>query len=404
MSNSEWGCYKLSEVIKVKSGSSLSNAKMECGDIPVYGGNGISGYHSTYNTEQSKLIIGRVGEYCGAIYQSRAYSWITDNALFVSEKKISISDEYLYFLLCFLDLNKYANRNAQPLISGKTLDQVMCYVPTCKKEQQKIAEILSTVDRKIDLIDKKIAATKTLKIGLMQKLFSEGVGVQDDEGHWQPHTKFKDSLLGKIPDSWKTVKLEEISVINPKPYKPESMDTLVSFVGMADTSEDAKLISPSVKKYEEVKKGFTSFLENDVLVAKITPCFENGKGALARELKNGIGFGSTEFHVIRANYGLSCPDFIYYLTTSGAFRSQGEFNMTGTAGQKRVSKNFIEKYLIACPPLIEQQMISNILNSIDKKLSLLEQQKAETKNLKKGLMQKLLTGEWRVSLNEIENT
>ncbi|TON07213.1 hypothetical protein CGH64_24515, partial [Vibrio parahaemolyticus] len=143
--------------------------------------------------------------------------------------------------------------------------------------------------------------------------------------------------------------------------------------------------------YGEVKKGFTSFQDNDVLVAKITPCFENGKGALVSNLTNGIGFGSTEFHVIRTKEQKGCPEFIHHITTTHNFRVKGEMNMTGTAGQKRVGKDFIASYLIACPPFIEQQKIAEVLSTIDKKIDLIDQKIAETENLKTGLMQKLFS-------------
>ncbi|HDY7685529.1 TPA: restriction endonuclease subunit S [Vibrio vulnificus] len=283
-------------------------------------------------------------------------------------------------------------------------DFIASYLIACPPfvEQQKIAEVLSTVDKKIDLIDQKIAETEKLKTGLMQKLFSEGVGVQDENGEWQPHTEFQDSTIGEIPNNWKIKTLDEISEVNPKPYKTNNMEMEVSFVGMADISESAKIIRRSKKKYIDVKKGFTSFVEKDVLVAKITPCFENGKGALAEGLEQGVGFGSTEFHVIRSNAIQTCPEFIYQLTISYPFRAKGEMNMTGTAGQKRVSKSFIEKYTIAYPPLHEQRKIAEILNTVDTKIDLLKQQKVETQQLKKGLMQKLLTGEWRVPVEETE--
>ncbi|WP_104037620.1 restriction endonuclease subunit S [Vibrio jasicida] len=318
-------------------------------------------------------------------------------------KKSNFSQEFLIQCMQFhIDsIIRLASGTTFPNLDRKTISSLL--VPKlATQEQQKIAEILSTVDKKIDLIDQKIAETEKLKTGLMQKLFSEGVGTQDHEGNWQPHTEFQDSTIGGIPSNWKIKTLDEISEVNPKPYKTNNMEMEVSFIGMADISESAKIIRRSKKKYIDVKKGFTSFVEKDVLVAKITPCFENGKGALAEGLEQGVGFGSTEFHVIRSNAIQTCPEFIYQLTTSYPFRAKGEMNMTGTAGQKRVSKSFIEKYTIAHPPLHEQRKIAEILNTIDTKIDLLKQQKAETQQLKKGLMQKLLTGEWRVPLDNPE--
>lgn len=215
---------------------------------------------------------------------------------------------------------------------------------------------------------------------------------------------FKDSKVGKIPVDWHCMRLDKISDINPKPIKCESDDIQVSFIGMADVSESAKLVNSVDVPYGEVKKGFTSFCDDDVLVAKITPCFENGKGALVSKLMNGIGFGSTEFHVIRAKQGIGCPEFIHQITTTHNFRVKGEMNMTGTAGQKRVGKGFVESYLIAMPPFAEQQKIAEVLSTVDQKIDLIDQKIVETQKLKTGLMQKLFSegvgvqeenGEWQ---------
>ncbi|EGR1040968.1 restriction endonuclease subunit S [Vibrio cholerae] len=217
-------------------------------------------------------------------------------------------------------------------------------------------------------------------------------------------TKLKESEIGKIPLDWSCTTLNKIAEINPKPIKLDSDDIEVSFVGMADVSESAKLMNTTNRLYGEVKKGFTSFQDNDVLVAKITPCFENGKGALVSNLTNGIGFGSTEFHVIRTKEQKGCPEFIHHITTTHNFRVKGEMNMTGTAGQKRVGKDFIASYLIACPPFVEQQKIAEVLSTVDKKIDLIDQKIAETEKLKAGLMQKLFSegvgvqddnGEWQ---------
>jgi restriction endonuclease S subunit len=106
----------------------------------------------------------------------------------------------------------------------------------------------------------------------------------------------------------------------------------------------------------EVKKGYTYFRENDVIFAKITPCMENGKSALGFQLQNRIGFGSTEFHVLRArNFVL--PKWIFYFVRRLKFRLQAAENMTGTAGQQRVPKSFLDSYPIQIPPIDKQRKI-----------------------------------------------
>ena len=158
------------------------------------------------------------------------------------------------------------------------------------------------------------------------------------------------------------VKLGDVCEINPKGDKL-SDDTQVSFIPMQNITDDGKIDSSIIRTVEEVKKGFTSFRENDVLFAKITPCMENGKGAIARNLKNGLGFGSTEFHVLRPSSSAT-SEWLYYLLSWPVFRKECEKNMTGSAGQKRVPKTFLENYMVNVPPLDEQRRIAAVLDKV----------------------------------------
>ena len=138
-------------------------------------------------------------------------------------------------------------------------------------------------------------------------------------------------------------KLGDICIINPKTPVIDDNCT-VSFVPMPRVGENGEFDASDIKMYHEVKKGFTYFQNGDILFAKITPCMENGKGAVASSLENGIGFGSTEFHVLRPKDNLATSEWIYYLLSWSAFRKEAEKNMTGSAGQKRVPKSFLENY------------------------------------------------------------
>lgn len=120
-----------------------------------------------------------------------------------------------------------------------------------------------------------------------------------------------------------------------------------------------------IKPYHEVAKGFTSFAENDVLIAKITPCMENGKCAIARRLANGIGFGSTEFHVLRATNRV-LPEWLFYFWRFPSTRQLAERNMTGSGGQQRVPTGFLEELPIPLPPLTEQRRIAAQLEQADR--------------------------------------
>lgn len=158
-------------------------------------------------------------------------------------------------------------------------------------------------------------------------------------------------------------RLGDVCTINPRAERlPDDFE--VSFVPMQNVSEEGFVDTTITKKYAQVKKGFTYFQEDDVLFAKITPCMENGKGGIAKNLKNGIGFGSTEFHVLRPNLNLVISSWLYYLTSWTEYRKECEKNMTGSAGQKRVPKAFLEDYKILIPSLEEQRKIVAVLDKV----------------------------------------
>ena len=140
----------------------------------------------------------------------------------------------------------------------------------------------------------------------------------------------------------------------------------VSFVPMPSVSENGYLQDVVDEEYGKVKKGFTYFENNDVLFAKITPCMENGKGAIAEGLTNNIGMGSTEFHVLRPIEGVSSPYWLLALTRLPIFRERASKNMTGTGGQKRVPANYLENFIVGLPSIEEQNRFENIYKQADK--------------------------------------
>ena len=156
--------------------------------------------------------------------------------------------------------------------------------------------------------------------------------------------------------------------VNPKTEGDLSLQHLCSFIPMEFVSDEFGTITrQSIRPVAEVIKGYTFFRENDVLFAKITPCMENGKVAIAKNLKNGFGFGSTEFHVLRANEGEITPHWIFYFLRQDNVRKEAERRMTGSAGQQRVPTSFLEEELeIPLPSLPEQKRIAAILDKADR--------------------------------------
>ena len=138
--------------------------------------------------------------------------------------------------------------------------------------------------------------------------------------------------------------------------------------------------------YEEVKKGFTNFENEDVLLAKITPCFENGKAAIVRNLINGYGFGSTEFYVLRPHQKLILPEYVYSIIKSHSFAEPGKYKMAGAAGQKRLPKEYVLNYKFPLPSIEMQERFAEKVREIN---SYIEEQQEELKNAKQ-MFQSLL--------------
>ena len=135
----------------------------------------------------------------------------------------------------------------------------------------------------------------------------------------------------------------------------------VSFVPMADLNENPISFNPKeVKRLDEVFNGYTYFKSDDVLVAKVTPCFENGKAGLSENLKNGVGFGSSEFYVLRPS-NLILPKYLYYIVSGDKFKEYGIPKMTGTGGLRRVPKDVVSHYQIPVPPLsIQEEIVGEV--------------------------------------------
>ena len=245
----------------------------------------------------------------------------------------------------FLDAAiKISVGSLSPTINWRDLKTLEFELPDLAT-QRKLAETLWSINDTMETYKKLIAATDEL----VKSQFIERFG--------KP---------GTDPFGWGLTTLGECCELNPR--KPKDMNTNIdySFVAMPSVSEDGRIDSSIERPYSEVCKGFTYFGENDVLFAKITPCMENGKGGVAKKLKNGAGFGSTEFHVLRPIKGISDPYWIYILTIFPKFRSDAEKVMTGTGGQRRVPITYLNEYPIALPPIDLQEQFAAFVRQSDK--------------------------------------
>lgn len=239
-------------------------------------------------------------------------------------------------------------------------------------EQTAIVRFLDYIDRRIRRYIR--AKQKLIKLleEYKQALIHQAVTGSIDVRTGKPYPAYKDSgveWLGEVPEHWEVRPLKRIARLNPS--KSEVSPALRSadavFLPMEKVGTDGRVDTSIVKCVSELWNGFTYFRQNDVLVAKITPCFENGKGACLANLPTEIGFGSTEFHVIRPSNAI-LPKFLYLVTILREFRQLGVEAMTGAAGQQRVPSTFVEQFPTCLPPLPEQTAIVKYLDEQNGKI------------------------------------
>lgn len=267
-------------------------------------------------------------------------------------------------------------------------------------EQQKIAAILTAVDDKLDVIARQIEATQTLKQGLMQTLFSRGVGTQDADGRWVPHAEFKDSELGEIPAGWTLMPLEELAVENITygVVQPgESVEGGIPLVRGGDIKSGriaANLRTVSTEISNQFKR--TILKGGEVLVSLVG---YPGETAVVPSQLAGANI-ARQAGMIRTG-SVSTSEFIHYYLSSSVGKSFLLAGMIGSA-QQVINLKALREVLIPLPSVAERERICSICSAVTKKLQALEDKQSSFQDLKRGLMQKLLTGEWRVSVDASE--
>ncbi|NUM49466.1 MAG: restriction endonuclease subunit S, partial [Anaerolineales bacterium] len=189
----------------------------------------------------------------------------------------------------------------------------------------------------------------------------------------------------ELPEGWVVKKLGEVATLNPAIPNKQNIDTEINvqFIPMKLVAEVTGVVQlTELRKYAEVNKGYTPFINGDVIFAKVTPCMENGKIAIVNNLANGLGFGSSEFHVFRTHDCLS-NKFLFHFLVQTKFRKEAEGNMTGAVGLKRVPKQFLENYKIPLPPLATQQRIvakiEELFSQLDNGIAQLKTAQAQLK-------------------------
>jgi type I restriction enzyme S subunit len=297
----------------------------------------------------------------------------TNQACCVLSSQLFLDTRFVYFWLDGFKqtiINLYATGGGQPNISQDTIANLRIPAPHIE-EQQTIAAFL---DRETGKINALIAEQQRLVELLAEK--RQAVISHAVTKGLNPNAPMKDSgieWLGKVPEHWEVKRLRFVAELNPSKSEIATLDkeTLVSFLPMDAIGDDGKLNLEREKPIAEVETGYTFFREKDVTLAKITPCFENGKGAVMHGLTQGIGFGTTELIVARPIASQTSSDYLHNLFTSVVFRKNGEGHMYGAGGQKRIPDDFVRNFEIAFPPRTEQQTIAVFLDNETAKFDML---------------------------------
>ncbi|VAY88145.1 Type I restriction-modification system, specificity subunit S [hydrothermal vent metagenome] len=399
----EWDVVKLNKICKFKQGIQvpleeqhttkmsdtirflrISDYTQSTDDIRF-----VSKDYSDYIISSDDVVMVRYGETAGFIGTN--LSGVLANNLFSINPNEKIIKKYLYTYLNDEKIYNYLKSlraaGAMPAVSFKSLNVIKIPLPPLK-EQEKIADILSTADERKDAIAVQIEKAKTLKIGLLQKLLSEGIN----------HSEFKDSELGKIPKSWEVVKLDDMTIVITKGTTPTTLgfnyeDSGINFIKVESIGKNGNFI---MNKFAYISEEANNSLQRSII--KENDLLLSIAGALGR-----VAIVNKDIVPANTNQALSIirlkdeyiKEYVYFYLNSSQIQNHiDKINVQNA--QANLSLQNIKNFKIALPPLKEQKQIAEILSTADKKLEVLRAKKDKHETLKIGLLQKLLSGEVRV--------
>jgi len=370
----DWKLVKLQNLFLLEYGKGLPERQRLLGKYPVVGSNGIIGYHNQALVKGPGIVIGRKGT-IGAVSLIESDFWPIDTTYYVKILNREVDLKWLFFALVKLNLPKLNLSDVVPGLKRELVYALKLPLPPLP-EQQKIAEILSTVDSAIEKVNQAIEKTQRLKKGLMQELLTKGIG----------HKEFKDTEIGRIPKEWEVVRLGDICKQRNQIILPSGKGEF-KFVGLEHiTSGETKLCA-----YEfdiNIKSSKFKFYAGDILYGKLRPYLDK---AILAEFD---GICSTDLLVLTPAKDRIYTEFLIYTIHSKKFIQYAISTTSGT-NHPRTSWKAISKFMFGLPPLPEQQKIAEILSTVDKRLELLKKKKEKLERIKKGLMNDLLTGKRR---------
>ena len=329
-----------------KGSSNLAQKDLDgnSGEYEIYGASGLIKKVNFFHQEKPYISVVKDGAGVGRTMLLPARTSVIGTMQYIIPNE-NIDIEYLYYAITYMDLSRYYMGAAIPHIYFKDYCKEKILVPDIDI-QKAIAHKFRIIDGLITARQEQLAKLGELIASRFIEMFGE---------------------IGTDKFGWGLFKIGDLCIINPKKSDDTrlSSELDVSFVPMPAVSEHGDIDTSETRKYDEVKTGFTYFADDDVLFAKITPCMENGKGCVARHLCNGIGFGSTEFHVLRPTNKVNSV-WVYAVTSFPKFREDAANNMTGSAGQRRVPAVFLEHYKITLPPIELQEQFAAFVEQTDK--------------------------------------
>lgn len=374
-----WEMVLFPKFVILQRGKDLTKVNFKTGNVPVAGSSGIIGYHDTSFVKAPGVTVGRSGS-CGQVCYYETDFWAHNTSLYV--KDFNGNDElFSYFYLSYLDIGRYKTGVSVPTLDRNSLNNIKIPLPPLP-EQRKIAHVLSTVQKAIEQQDNLICTTNELKKALMQKLFTEGT-------RGEPQRKTE---IGLVPESWEVVRIGDMYEFTSKP-RGLDIGSPVPFIPMDLVPFNELEINKYVLR-DKVSSG--TYVENgDLLLAKITPSFENGKQGFV-SIDKPFAYATTEVIPIKEKQGLSDKFYLYYFLLKDDIRSQLTGKMEGSTGRQRLSKTVLEETLIPKPSLSEQIEIAKMYISFDKKISFCNSKKQTLTALFKTLLHELMTGQRRV--------
>lgn len=360
-----WKEEELGRHADIKRGSTITKKQVVPGNYPVVaGGKEAAYYHNEFNRQPPVITVSASGASAGYVNYWEVPIFASDCST-IEEKDLNI--KYVYYFLKSRQqklLDKQVGV-AIPHVSPKDIYPLCIPYPTDRDEQDYIVKTLDAVAEMIKLRKEAIQLTKDLIPAIFQEMFGNFRGDEPIKKH---------------------------VIVNPSKTSLNDNED-VSFLSMADISVDGYILSSQRRRYSDVRNGFSSFINDDVILAKITPCYENGKGAIVRDLINGVGFGSTEFYVLRCDKQYILPEFLFYLLRSDDFMALGKCHMKGAAGQKRLDKLFLQNFGITYPSLFQQEEFSKKVEQINQNLEVQRKDLDRLQELFNQLLQKAFTGE-----------